>query len=124
MPKSRSLPASYSTDRRWTDDDARTVLAAQDASGLSVAAFAAREKIDPQRLNFWRRRLGSTAEAAQQATFIEVRSPVGREVVEVVPALRSTYMMRRMSVLVARFDHLRAHSMRLQANTVRWWFLQ
>lgn len=50
MPKARLLPASYSISRRWTEDDARVVIAAQAASGLSVAAFAAREGIDPQRL--------------------------------------------------------------------------
>ena len=46
MPKTRVLPASYSSNRRWTRDDARTVVTAQAASGLSVAAFAAREGID------------------------------------------------------------------------------
>jgi len=58
VPKSR-LPASYSTRLRWTDADAQTVLGALDASGLSVAAFAGREGLDPQRLYFWRRRLES-----------------------------------------------------------------
>ncbi len=93
MSKSRLLPTSYCTERRWTDDDARTVLAAQDASGLSVAAFAAREGIDAQRLYFWRRRLGSgVVEASPPATFIEVRATGGRECVEVV--LRSGHVIR------------------------------
>ena len=92
VPKSRLLPASYSTERRWTDNDARTVLAAQAASGLSVAAFAAREKIDPQRLYFWRRRLDGAPETTAPAAFIEVRSPVRREVVEV--ELRSGHVIR------------------------------
>ena len=92
MPKVRLLPPMYSTNHRWTDDEARAVLAAQDASGLSVAAFAAREGLDPQRLYFWRRRLGSSPEAAQAPTFIEVRATSGREHVEIV--LRSGHVIR------------------------------
>lgn len=63
MPKSSPL-ASYSTPRRWTDADARTVLSALDASGLSVTAFAIREGLDAQRLYFWRRRLEATSDGA------------------------------------------------------------
>lgn len=92
MPKARSLPASYSTSRRWTDADARTVLAAQDASGLSVAAFAAREGIDTQRLYSWRRRLDRPVDAARAPSFIEVRPAGGSELVEVV--LRSGHVLR------------------------------
>jgi transposase-like protein len=92
MPKVRPLPSSYSITQRWTEDDAHTVLAAQDASGLSVAAFAAREGFDPQRLYFWRRRFGSSAEGRQTPTFIEVRAATARECVEVV--LRSGCVIR------------------------------
>lgn len=92
MPKARLLPAPYLIERRWTEDDARTVLAAQEASGLSVTAFAAREGLDPQRLYFWRRRLGSSAEASEAPTFIEVRPAARRELVEI--ALRSGHVIR------------------------------
>lgn len=91
MPKIRQLPASYSTDRRWTSDDARTVLSAQAASGLSVAAFASREGIDPQRLYFWRRRV-EVGSLEAQPTFIEVRHAAERERVEIV--LRSGRVVR------------------------------
>jgi len=91
MPKTRQLPASYSTDRRWTEDDARTVLTAQAASGLSVAAFAAREGIDPQRLYFWRRRVDAGSVEAPPE-FIEVRHTAERERVEIV--LRSGRVVR------------------------------
>ena len=84
MPKVRPLPSSLSTRRRWTEDDARTVLAAQDASGLSVAAFAAREGLEPQRVYTWRRRLGRSAEATPAPAFIEVRRAAEREFVEVL----------------------------------------
>jgi transposase-like protein len=91
MPKTRVLPAAYSTGRRWTDDDARTVLVAQAASGLSVSAFAAREGIDPQRLYSWRRRVEAGPVAAPPA-FIEVRHAAERERVEIV--LRSGRVVR------------------------------
>jgi transposase-like protein len=48
----------YRSRRRWTEDDAREVLAALEASGLSAGAFATREGFDAQRLYWWRRRLG------------------------------------------------------------------
>jgi hypothetical protein len=83
MPKVRLLPSSFSTRRRWTEEGARSVLAAQDASGLSVAAFAAREGLDPQRVYSWRRRLSRSIEASAPA-FIEIHPPARREVVEVV----------------------------------------
>jgi Transposase len=91
MPKTRQLPASFSTDRRWTDNDARAVLSAQAASGLSVAAFAAREGLDPQRLYFWRRRV-EAGPVAPPPTFIEVRHGAERERIEVV--LRSGRVVR------------------------------
>jgi transposase-like protein len=93
MPKARLLPASYSISRRWTEDDARVVIAAQAASGLPVAAFAAREGIDPQRLYFWRRRVGEgPAATTVPPTFVEVRHAAGCERVEV--ALRSGRVIR------------------------------
>jgi hypothetical protein len=52
---------------RWTEDDAAAALAALKRSGLSVAHFADREGIDPQRLYAWRRRLGSAGEFVELA---------------------------------------------------------
>jgi transposase-like protein len=92
MPKTRLLPALYSISRRWTEDDARVVIAAQAASGLSVAAFAAREGIDAQRLYFWRRRGEGSAANTVPPTFVEVRHAAGSERVEV--ALRSGRVIR------------------------------
>ena len=92
MPKTHSLPTSHLIERRWTEDSARAALAAQDASGLSVAAYAAREGLDPQRLYFWRRRLGKSAEPSESPTFIEVRPGAMGELVEI--ALRSGHVIR------------------------------
>src|SRR5271170_7120717 len=43
---------------RWTERDAREVLAALRRSGKSVGEFAAEHGLDPQRMYLWRRRLG------------------------------------------------------------------
>ena len=43
---------------RWTEQDAREVLAALRRSGKPVREFAAEHGLDPQRVYLWRRRLG------------------------------------------------------------------
>jgi transposase-like protein len=43
---------------RWTEGDAREVLAALRSSRKSVGEFAAEHGLDPQRVYLWRRRLG------------------------------------------------------------------
>lgn len=76
---------------RWSFDDARGVLAAFEASGLSIAEFARQEAIDPQRLYMWRRKVGAGAlgrgASATGPRLVEVHvrqprtaSPVGIEV--------------------------------------------
>jgi hypothetical protein len=49
-----------------------------------VAAFAAREGLDPQRVYYWRHRLEPSIEATPAPAFIEIRRPAEREVVEVL----------------------------------------
>lgn len=92
MPKTRLLTDLYSSNRRWTVDEARVVLATQVASGLSVAAFSAREGIDAQRLYFWRRRVEGDSIQTPAPAFIEVRRTTGREPIEIV--LRSGRVIR------------------------------
>ena len=53
---------------RWTEQDAREVLATLARSGKSVAVFAAAQGLDPQRIYSWRRRLGG----AEPTRFQEV----------------------------------------------------
>ena len=65
---------------RWTEPDAREVLAAQASSGLSIAKFAARHSITDQRIYFWRQRLAPAVVTAPK--FVEVaaqavRTPTG-----------------------------------------------
>ena len=85
MPRKRS--------HRWTVADARAVFVEQAASGLSLTAFARRERIDEWRLYRWRRRLdekkGSRAAAASAPTpaVIELRPSSQRvEHIEIVLA--------------------------------------
>jgi transposase-like protein len=53
---------------RWTERDAREVLAALRRSGKPVSVFAAEHGLDPQRVYLWRRRLGG----AERTTFQEL----------------------------------------------------
>jgi len=50
--------AELGASRKWTEEDAREALAALKASGESVNAFGRRIGIVPQRLLWWRSRLG------------------------------------------------------------------
>jgi hypothetical protein len=53
----------------WTAREARQVLSAWRASGLSIAAFARRHGLTAQRVSWWRKRLGEwTAPAAERAS--------------------------------------------------------
>ena len=72
MQKTRSRSSStYLIHRRWTAKDAQEALAAQARSGLTLRAFAAREGLDAQRLDRWRRRLA----AERAAPFVEIPRP-------------------------------------------------
>ena len=79
-----SPPTKFRSHGRWTVAEARAVLAAQAASGLSAAAFAVREGLDVQRLHRWRRRVeGERAAPLERPAFVEVR-PRRSEPVEIV----------------------------------------
>lgn len=49
------------TGERWTEEDGRAALAAWEASGEPLAAFARRSGIHAQRLCWWRDRIGERA---------------------------------------------------------------
>ena len=85
MPK--LFTAAPSTRRRrWKSADARGVLAALTASGLSLNEFARREGLQVQRLIRWRQRLADESRRAAPAAAHEVIEigPRGAEPVEVV----------------------------------------
>jgi hypothetical protein len=58
MPKPAAAAESSPRRRRWKIAEARSVLAALAASGLSLPEFAMRKGLKPQRLRRWQRRLG------------------------------------------------------------------
>jgi hypothetical protein len=57
MAKPATTARSSPRQRRWRIADARSVLAALAASGLSLPEFASREGLQLQRLRRWQRRL-------------------------------------------------------------------
>lgn len=81
MPKSHR---SSSPRVRWTSAQAGAVLAEQQASGLSLLAFARDNGLSAKRLYWWRRRLeaGSNANVPRPA-FVEVTTGA-RELVEII----------------------------------------
>jgi transposase-like protein len=65
-------PARSPFDRpRWTEEDARVVVAALERSGKPVRVFAEEHGLDPQRLYLWRRRFSAVAEG-DTTTFREL----------------------------------------------------
>jgi hypothetical protein len=73
MPKLPILAAA-GTRRRWTSTDARLVLKALAASGLSPKRLchAAQQGLDAQRLFLWKRRLEAEPRSLQTPRFVEV----------------------------------------------------
>ena len=63
--------------KRWSEAEARKMLAAVAKSGLSDRAFGLERGMDPQRLSWWRRRLGvksGKTKRASAAKFVELVS--------------------------------------------------
>lgn len=74
MARSHASLVGILARRRWSAVDARTVLDALKASGLSQGEFAARYDVQAQRLRAWQRRL-SEVPTPSAVTFVEVASP-------------------------------------------------
>ncbi|AKJ00379.1 Hypothetical protein AA314_02005 [Archangium gephyra] len=55
----------------WTEAEAQAVLETYEASGLSVAEFACRHRLVPQRLRWWKKRRAE--EKAGLASFVPVQ---------------------------------------------------
>jgi hypothetical protein len=87
----RRPPAPCLTRRRWTISDARSALAAWDASGASLRDFAIRAGLDVYRLYRWRRRLvaqDSISAAKVSPEFVELRPREVQPVEVVLPSGR------------------------------------
>lgn len=62
------VPNFAHLSHRWTEGDARLVLAALDASGLRPCEFARRSGVHVKRLWSWRRRLGQPRSGVRSPT--------------------------------------------------------
>lgn len=71
MAKVRSeITQAIRDSRRWTAEQAATVLAAAEESGLTAREFAVRCGLDPQRLTRWQQQLAGARLADR--TFVEI----------------------------------------------------
>jgi len=66
--------AKKTVAKRWGHAEARAVLKRAEQSGMNDREFAKREGLDPQRIWWWRRRLGCPRMKAEEVAFVEVRS--------------------------------------------------
>ena len=64
--------------RQWKEDEARRVLGAWAKSGQSAAVFARRLGVTPQRLSWWRKRVGAVEKADETWVPVTVRWPEHR----------------------------------------------
>ncbi|HEX5752318.1 MAG TPA: transposase [Archangium sp.] len=63
----------------WTEAEAQAVLEAYEASGLSVAEFARRHGLGPQRLRWWKKRRAEEAGPALSFIPVHVAAPPSPE---------------------------------------------
>ena len=96
--------------RRWSEDEARRVIAAYAASGESVSGFATRHGIDSQRLYWWRRRLGDG-----------VCEPRGKATVSLVPVtVREQPAACDGVAMVVSAEGVRIEVREVDATTASW----
>jgi len=62
---------------RWTEDEARAVLAEHRQSGLSAAAFARRSGFLVTRLAYWQKRLGDSQSTSVQFVSVPLTASSG-----------------------------------------------
>ena len=74
---------SKRSQRRWTRQHAKAVLAAWHESGLSMSAYAREHRLNGQRLSWWRKRLGDGQKNDAAIAFIPglIKEPTGGIVV-------------------------------------------
>jgi hypothetical protein len=85
--------AQLRSSKPWSEQDAQLVLDTLAGSGETVAGFARRMKLVPQRLLWWRKRLGGSA-AADGAPAAFVPMVVRAEPVQSAPAAISCGAVR------------------------------
>jgi hypothetical protein len=102
--------ADQASAGRWTEQDARRVLEELDKSGETVAGFALRRGLVPQRLFWWRKRLERVATCESKPTFIPVT----------VRAAAAWREAERVAVVVTAGDGVRVEVREVDAATAVW----
>ncbi|QRK10889.1 transposase [Archangium violaceum] len=95
-PLARAAASSY-----WSESEARAVLEAYEESGLSVAEFARRHGLGPQRLRWWKKRRREEASPERSFVPVHVAAPPSREERETAAGAAS------MEVVLARGRRIR-----------------
>ena len=84
----------------WTEGEAQAVLEEYEASGLSVAEFARRHGLGPQRLRWWKKRRAEQESPALSFVPVHVAAPQSR-------AARKTAEGASMEVVLASGRRIR-----------------
>jgi hypothetical protein len=79
---------------KWSEVEARGMLAAWKKSGLSIADFAREREIVPQRIYYWLKRVEELDAQRPQLLPVTVRSEPARRGEPVTLLLRSGHMMK------------------------------
>ncbi len=101
--------------RPWTEAEGRRVIEAWEASGESVAAFARRVGLVPQRMYWWRERLGAGAVKARVQEVREVSVPAFLPV-----TVRAPPPSPGVAVTVCTREGIRVEVTELDATSAAW----
>lgn len=101
--------------RPWTETEGRRVIDAWKASGEPVSAFARRAGLVPQRVYWWRGRLGAGLVKASAQEVREVPVPAFLPV-----TVRATLAPTLSAVTVCTQDGLRVEVKELDAASAAW----
>jgi transposase-like protein len=112
MPTTVALRSPFNVPR-WTEAQAREVIAALERSGKPVSVFAAEHGLDPQRVYQWRRRVAGgdgtmfreivvrRSDHGAQGSVFEVVLATG-DIVRVPPSFDPAALVRLLEVLRTR----------------------
>lgn len=106
-----SRASKQSHGERWTEKDARRVLGAWEKSGETVAAFARRMGVIPQRLSWWRKRLAQAPSGEPSVAFVPVTVRPGADV---------TSTPRTAPVVLTLGDRVRIDVRDMDGTTAAW----
>ena len=108
MDNRRRGPSVADPGTRWTEEQARRLLAEWTTSGGPLAAFARRRGVHPQRLTWWRKRLAHTARVEDAPmvapAFLPVTVRVASAAAELAPIVAAIQFGDAMRVELRTLD--------------------